>query len=131
MGKFKRGFSVILTVVAGIMAIVAAILYRSVPYQHTLVYYMLIAAAVLACVRYLLAGFMPRLSAYFPICICALLASAAVWGTNKMVNQLGYVVAGLDPLSSIMTWIYFMGFTVVGLLLTLLASFMSVSLEKK
>ena len=130
MGKFKRNFSVFLTLVAGILAIVAAILYRGVMYRFQPVYIMLIAAAVIAALRYVLSGFMPRVASYFPICIAALLASAAVWGTQLMVNQLGYVVAGLDGASTIMTWVYFMGFTVVGLVLTIIAAFGKPNLKK-
>ena len=130
MGKFKRGFSVILTVVAAILAIVAAILYRGVLYTFKPVYAMLIAAAVVGCLRYVLAGFLPRVASYLPICMAALLASAAVWGTQLMVNQLGYVYAGLDPISTIMTWIYFIGFTCVGMLLSIIASFMRANLKK-
>lgn len=130
MGKFKRGVSVFLTIVAGILAIVAAILYRGVMYRYQPVYIMLIAAAVVAAVRWVLAGFMPRVASYFPICMAALLASAAVWGTQLMVNQLGYVYAGLDGISTIMTWIYFMGFTVVGMVLCIVAAFARVNLKK-
>ena len=130
MGKFKRNFSVFLTLVAGILAIVAAILYRGVMYRFQPVYIMLIAAAVIAALRYVLSGFMPRVASYFPICIAALLASAAVWGTQLMVNQLGYVVAGLDGASTIMTWVYFMGFTLVGLVLTIIAAFGRPHLKK-
>lgn len=131
MGKFKRGFSSLLTLVAAILAIVAAILYRGVMYRFQPVYFMLIAAAVLGALRYLLAGFMPRVASYFPVCMAALLGSAAVWGTQLMVNQLGYVVAGLDGMSTIMTWLYFMGFTVVGMLLCIVAAFVRVCLKEK
>ena len=131
MGKFKRGFPVFLTLVAGILAIVAAILYRGVLYRYQPVYIMLIATAVVAALHYLISGFMPRVASYLPICMAALLASAAVWGTQLMVNQLGYVYAGLDPISTIMTWIYFMGFTVVGLLLSIVAAFGRASLKRR
>ena len=123
MGKFKRGIPVFLMAVAGILAVVAAILYRGVLYRYQPVYYMLIAAAAVAALGYVLAGFMPRTASYFPICVAALMASAAVWGTQLMVNQLGYVYAGLDPISTIMTWIYFMGFTVTGMILSIVAAF--------
>lgn len=131
MGKYKRGFSVFLTLVAGILAIVAVFLYKSVPYRYQPVYIMLICVAVIAALHYVLSGFTPRFAAYFPICMSALLASAAVWGTQLMVNQIGYVYAGLDPLSTIMTWIYFVGFTVVALVLSIIASFMRASLATK
>ena len=131
MGKYKRGTSVFLTLIAGVLAIVAAILYKGVPYRFQPVYIMLIAAAVVAGIHWLLAGFMPRVASYLPICMAALLASAAVWGTQLMVNQIGYVYAGLDPMSTIMTWIYFVGFTAVAMILSIVAAFMRASLTTK
>ena len=124
MGKYKRGFSVFLTLVAGILAIVAAFLYKSVPYRFQPVYIMLICAAVIAALHYVLSGFTPRFAAYFPICMSALLASAAVWGTQLMVNQIGYVVAGLDGVNTIMPWIYFLAVTIVAMLASIIASFL-------
>ena len=131
MGKFKRGFSVFLTCAAAVLAIVAAVLYRGVLYRFTPVYFMLAGAAVLGVARYLIAGFMPRVAGYIPICMAAVLTSAAVWGTQLMVNQLGYVYAGLDPVSTIMTWIYFMLFTCVSIVLCVVASFMPVCLKTR
>ena len=64
------------------------------------------------------------------VILSALLASAAVWGTQLMVNQLGYVYAGLDGVDTIMPWIYFMVCTVCGMLLSIFASFARVSLNK-
>ena len=131
MGKFKRGIPAFLMLVAGILAIVAAILYRGVMYRYQPVYFMLIGAAVLGICGWFVTGFLPRIAGYFPICVSALLASAAVWGTQLMVNQLGYVVAGLDGMSTIMTWIYFIGFTVVGMLLAIIAAFMKSAKAKQ
>jgi len=131
MGKYKRNVSVTLTLVAGILAIVAAILYRNVMYRFPPVTIMLIAAAVIAALHWVLAGYMPRLAAYCPVCMAPLLASAAVWGTQLMVNQLGYVYAKLDGVGTIMSWIYFMAFAVMGMILCIIASFTRVSLEEK
>lgn len=103
MGKTKTNASVILTLVAGILAIVAAILYRNVMYRFQPVYIMLIAAAVIAVLHCFLVGRMPRLAGYCPVCMAPLLASAAVWGSQLMVNQLGYVYAGLDGMGTVMT----------------------------
>ena len=118
-----KNTSALLCAIAAVLAVVAAIIYRSVPYTFSPVYIMLIAAAVLGCLRFVLAKSLPFISAYLPICVTALLASAAVWGTMLMVNQIGYVAAGLDPLSTIMSWILFLACTVVGLILSLVASF--------
>lgn len=112
-----------LTAAAGVLAIVAAILYNGVMYRFEPTYIMLIAAAVVAVGAFVLAGFAPRAAAYLPICASALLASAGIWGTQLMVNQLGYVYAGLDGMDTIMSWIWFMVVTLVALILCIVASF--------
>ena len=131
MGKYKRNASVVLTLIAGLLAVVAAVLYKGVMYRYQPVYVMLICAAVVAALHYILAGFAPRFAAYLPIGMSALLASAAVWGTQLMVNQLGYVYAGLDPVSTIQAWILFIACTVVAMLLSIVASFFRASLETR
>ena len=131
MGKYKRNASVVLTLIAGLLAVVAAVLYKGVMYRYQPVYVMLICAAVVAALHYVLAGFAPRLAAYLPIGMAALLASAAVWGTQLMVNQLGYVYAGLDPVSTIQAWVLFIACTVVAMLLSIVASFFRASLETR
>ena len=108
---------------AAVLAVAAALIYRGVLYRYQPVYYMLIGAAVLACLRFLLAGSMPTLAAYLPIGAAALFASAFVWGTSLMVNQLGYVYAGLDPVSTVMSWIWFAALCLIGMILSIVASF--------
>ena len=109
--------------IAAVLAVAAAIVYRGVLYRYQPVYYMLIAAAVIACLRFVLAKSLPAFSAYLPICVAVLFASAFVWGTSLMVNQIGYVYAGLDPVSSIMSWIWFAALCLIGMILSIVASF--------
>ena len=91
---------------------------------------LLIAAAVVGVLQLLLAGIAPRIAAYFPICQAALLMSAAVWGTNLMVNQIAYVYAGLDPMSTILGWILYIAFVVVAGIISLVAAFWRVNPKK-
>ena len=109
--------------IAAVLAVVAAIIYRGVLYRFQPVYYLMIGAAVLACLRFFLASRLPVLAAYFPICAAALFASAFVWGTSLMVNQLGYVYAGLDPVSTVMSWIWFAAICFIGMILSIVAAF--------
>lgn len=113
----------IFTLIAAVLAIAAALIYRGILYRFQPVYYLLIGAAVLACLRFFLASRLPVLAAYFPICAAALFASALVWGTSLMVNQLGYVYAGLDPVSTVMSWIWFAALCLVGMILSIVAAF--------
>ena len=130
MNTYKRNFGAYLAVFASILAIVALILYNGVMYKMPMVRYMLVAAAVVGVAHLLLSGMLPRFAAYFPICQSVLLVSAAVWGSNLMVNQIGYVVAGLDGMETIMGWVLFLAFTVVAALISLVASFWRVKVEK-
>ena len=124
MGNNKRGFASILACLAAILAVAAMVLYRNVMYKLTPVYILLGAAAAVGVIAFLLAGKMPRLAGYLPICIAALMASAAVWGANLMVNQIGYVYSGLDGMDTIMPWIIFEAVTVAGMLAGIIAAFL-------
>lgn len=124
MGKNKLGAAAFLSCLAGVLAVVAAILYKDVMYTFQPVYVLLIAAVVLAVLGYVVATKAPKLSGYVPVVMAVLLASAAVWGTQLMVNQLGYVYAGLDGVNTIMSYIYFVSCTAVAMVLSIVASFL-------
>ena len=53
-----------------------------------------------------------------------LMASAAVWSANLMVNQIGYVISGLDGIDTIMSFIVFCALAVISMLLNIIASFL-------
>ena len=126
MEKNKVGFGAYMAIVAGILAIVACVLYRTVMYQFKPVYYMLIGAAVVAVLGLLLANALPKFANYFPVCMSVLLFSAIVWGSMLMVNQIGYVIAGLDGLETIMSYFIFVGSTLAAGVVALVASFLPV-----
>ena len=130
MAKNKIGIGVILALVAGILAAVAAGLYMGVMYKKTLVYFLLIGATVLAIVGLAIATKVPKLSGYIPVAMAFLLAFAAVRGTELMVNQLGYVVAGLDGMDTIMSYIQFVSVTAAAMLVSILASFTKMAKAK-
>ena len=122
--KNKKGTASILSILAAILAVVSIILYGKVMYKFQPVYFMLAGAAVVALVAFVLSGKLPKLSSYLPICVSALLASAAVWGSQLMVNQIGYVVAGLDGVETIMPWIIFLAVTIVAMVASIIAAFL-------
>lgn len=119
MMNLKKTFALL----AAVLAIAAALIYRGVLYRFAPVYYLLIGAAVLACLRFFLASRFPVPASYLPIGSAALFASAFVWGTNLMVNQLGYVYAGLDPVSTVMNWIWFAAISLIGMILSIVSAF--------
>ncbi len=124
MMKKDRALGVYLVCVAAIIALVAAILYKNVMYRYQPVYYFLIGAIVLGVVAFLLAKAVPLLAGLIPVINAALMACAAVWGASLMVNQIGYVVAGLDGMDTIQGFIVFAVLCVVGMLLNIIAAFM-------
>ena len=128
--KNKMGIGVILAVIAGILAAVAAGLYMTVMYRMSQVYIFLLAATVLALLGFAISTKVPKLSGYIPVIMAALLAFAAVRGTELMVNQLGYVVAGLDGMDTIMSYIQFVSVTAAAMLVSIIASFTKMAKAK-
>lgn len=131
-GDKKAGFGFYVTIVGTVLAIISVVLFGSVMYRYTPVYYMLGAAIVLG----VLAIILPMITGYIaiyaliPLINAVLMASAFVWGTSLMVNQIGYVFSGLDAMSTIMSWIYFTVATVLGMLVNIIASFAPMAKDK-
>lgn len=123
MNKTKKATGYYLTIAAAVLAIVGALLYGSVMYKLTFVYGFLAAAIVLGVVAAVLAG-KSKLVNIIPIINGALMASAAVWSASLMVNQIGYVVSGLDGVETIQSFIIFCVICVLGMLLNIVASFL-------
>ena len=124
MANNKLGFGAYMSIVSGILAIVACVLYRTVMYQYQPVYFMLIGAAVLAVLGLLIGKAIPKLANYIPVVMVFLLFSAIVWGSMLMVNQIGYVIAGLDGVDTILSYFIFVGFTLAAGVVALVASFL-------
>ena len=126
MNKNKKSIGLYLTLVAGIIAIVEA---GKVMYTFQPVYYFLAAAIVLAVLSFVLVGFNKVVTGFIPVVNAALMASAAVWSASVMVNQIGYVISGLDGMDTIMSFIIFCSLAVVGMLVNIVASFLPVAKE--
>ena len=129
MNKTKKSIGLYLTLVAGIIAMVEAIYSGQVMYTYQPVYYFLAAAIVLAVLSFVLVGFNKVITGFIPVVNAVLMASAAVWSASVMVNQIGYVVSGLDGIDTIMSFIIFCSVAVVGMILNIVASFLPVAKE--
>ena len=129
MNKNKKSIGLYLTLVAGIIAIVEAVYYGKVMYTFQPVYYFLAAAIVLAVLSFVLVGFNKVITGFIPVVNAALMASAAVWSASVMVNQIGYVISGLDGMDTIMSFIIFCSLAVVGMIINIVASFLPVAKE--
>ena len=129
--KKEKSIGVYLTLAGGIIAVIAVILYRSVMYKYQPVNYMLIGAIAASVLAFLIASAVPALAGLAPVVGAALMASSVVWGASLMVNQIGYVVAGLDGMDTIMSFIIFAAVSLVGMLMYIIAAFLPAAVEKE
>ena len=107
-----------MTLLAAILSIVACVLYVKVMYTLPVVYVFCVAAVVLTVIVIAASAKKTESKLYglLPVANAILMASAAVGGVNLMVNELGYVVAGLDSFDSIMSFVIFEAFAVVSMI---------------
>ncbi len=124
MNKHERSVGAYLTLAGGIIAVIALILYGKVMYKFQGVYYMLIAAIVLSVLCVVLAGISPAAANLIPVVNGALMGSAAVWGASLMVNQIGYVYAGLDGFNTIVGCVTFAAVALTGMIIFIVAAFL-------
>ncbi len=121
-----------LTIISAILAIVSLVLYNSVPNKMNITYGFLVAAIIVGVAGFFLAGVKVAgmdIGACAPIINAVLFGAAAVWGTNLMVAEIGYVATSLDPFSALYEWIYFMIPTCIGWVLCMVTAFLPMSKE--
>ncbi len=118
-GKKRGSF---LTLIAGILAIAACVVYVTVMYKLPIVFVLLIAAAALAAASFV--GVNNTVTTLAPAVIAFLSATAVIWAVNPMVNQLGYVVSGLDDISTVIALIISGVLMAASMIVAIVASFM-------
>lgn len=111
-----------LTAAAAVVALAGIIVYGSVMYRFTPVYVLLAAAVVVEIAAVILKN--RAFGDVIPVINAVLTASAAVWSAMVMVNQIGYVIASLDPVSTITSYIVYVAVAVIAMLLNIIAAFM-------
>lgn len=123
----KKSIGFYISLIAAVLSLAAVFLFGGVTYRNSIVYVFLIAAIVLEVLVLILSGMKGNLPVFncLPIINAILTASAAVWGVSLMVNQIGYVIAGLDEMSTLMGLVYYEAAAVAGMLLNIIASFLS------
>jgi hypothetical protein len=115
-----------ITLVAAILSAIACIIYRSVMYRLGVVYVLCIIAVLIAIATVAMSvnNGSNKIYDFVPVVNAVLMASAAVWGVNLMVNEIGYVVADLDTFDAIQSLVVFEVVAVISLILNIVASFM-------
>lgn len=123
--KTKRAAGFYIYVLAAIFAIAALALYGRVMYTDQMTYYLLIGAVVVYVIGFLTGGKIGNsvLFSLFVIADTVLVALAITFGTSLMVNQIGYVIAGLDGPDTIQSFIVYASCAVLAFLLTIIAGF--------
>lgn len=124
IAKKAKGFY--LTAAATVLSLIGLIVYGSVMYKFTPVYILLAAAVILGLVVAILPKFTGNnaLIEFLVVINAVLMASATVWSFFVMVNQIGYVIASLDPISTITSFILYVAIAAVAMILNIAASFM-------
>lgn len=111
-----------LTALAAILTLVALITYNSVMYTLTLTTVLLVVALVLELVPLFLN--IPLLTGVAPVVNTVLNGAAAMASASVMVNQIAYVISGLDQMSTIASYIVFASVAIVAMLVNIVAAFL-------
>ncbi|MCD8127507.1 MAG: hypothetical protein LUD82_08730 [Clostridiales bacterium] len=110
------------TGLAAILTLVALIVYNSVMYTYTLIYVLLVAALVLEVLP--LVWNNAILTGVVPVVNAVLNGAAGMGSAVVMVNQIAYVVTGLDQMSTIVSYIVFASVAIVAMLVNIVAAFL-------
>lgn len=132
MDKLKGMASGFYILVAGaVLSIVAAIVYTQVMYTNSTSSTLMIVEIVLAAAVVIvsLVNKYYRFFSIVPVINAVLTAYAAVSGASYMVNEIGYVISGLDPMSKIVSFIVYEVIIVLAILLYIVASFLPLAKE--
>ncbi|MCD7760977.1 MAG: hypothetical protein LUH16_04285 [Clostridiales bacterium] len=111
-----------LTILAAILTIVALVAYSNVMYTYSTITVLLVIALALELLPLLWNN--EVLTGAAPVLNAALLASAGMWSASVMVNQIAYVISGLDEISTIVSYIVYASVVIVGILLNIAAAFL-------
>ena len=126
--KQERKRGTFFTLIAGILAVVACIVYITVMYKLPIVFIALIAATALSAASYM--GVNKVVTTLAPAVVAFLSATAIIWAVNPMVNQLGYVVSGLDDISTVITLIISGALMVASMIIAIVAAFMPQTVDE-
>ena len=118
----NRAFGFYLTLVACVLALIDIILYTRVMYKMASVFVLLIVIILIeGCALVLNNKF---LNDWLPVIQAALLGFTAARSFYVMVNQIGYVIAGLDTMDTIQPLIVFVAVALVAMLICILSAFL-------
>ena len=118
----NRAAGFYLTLAAAILAVASIIMYTRAMYKAPVVFVTLAAVVVIEAVTIILNR--RGLNSLLPLVGAVLMGFSAGYSFKPMVNQIGYVIAGLDQINTLIPFIIFAGLAIVGMLLYLIAGFL-------
>lgn len=112
---------------AAVLSLVAVIVYSFVGLKEASVTGLLIGAIVLAAASFVLSKLVENswIVALLPVATTAVLTLAVGNAFIPMVDQLGFVVSGLDPFSTIAGFVTYVVIAAVAMLVSLVSCFVS------
>lgn len=115
-----------LSALAAILSVVGMLLYSRSMYKETIVYVLLAAHIIIFCIVTGLSAVCGNKKIFRSVTLvnAVLLASVLVQSLNPMVNQIGFVFSGLDPMSTISGFLVFTVICFVGMVLNVVASYL-------
>ncbi|MDO4647615.1 MAG: hypothetical protein Q4B26_03110 [Eubacteriales bacterium] len=119
----NKAFGFYGTLCAAILSLAAMIVYRGVLYRMPVVFALLGITVVLTVLAAFLSGKKWEVLNYLASVNAVLTACAAIIAVALMVNQVAYVVSGLDPMKTIMSFVVYEILAVIALLINLISSF--------
>ncbi len=123
--KNKRSCVSYLNLITGSITLIACFTYTRVMYQWQVVPMILAGVVLLAVLAVVGAKALPSITSFAPVLMAPMLAGAGVCSAHTMMNQLGFVVAGLEGIHTIYTWIAFVALVVCGILISIVTSFLN------
>lgn len=120
----KKIIGISFSMASAVLALVALFFYWGVPRNTTTVLILLGIAIAVAVVDIVTSEKLPSLLRdCFPIAKTVLIAAALVISFIPQVNQIGYVIAGLDGISSLISFIVAASITGASLLVSIIVGF--------
>ena len=120
----KKSVGFIFAVIAAALSLVACVVYTQVMYKLPVVFVFLILAIAVTVALFVLTGKNHPAKEFLTLLSTIFIAGAAGAGFYLMVNQIGYVIAGLDGIDTILSFIVFEAITLVAMIVGIIGNFL-------
>lgn len=123
----KKSIGFIFAIIAAALSLVACIVYTQVMYKLPVVFVFLILAILVTVGLFVLSNKDHPAKEFISLLSTILIAGAAGAGFYLMVNQIGYVISGLDGIDTILSFIVYEVITIVAMIISIVGNFLPVT----